>query len=177
MLKRFLKTSSVLMAISLVAACSKQSTIAENAPIQPTEKSHGKSDRTIKPGAAVSFSHEFDSALVAGQPNAVTITIAHDYADGMLSMQANGSGIVEVSSSNTQKTVPLFERNNVDWRIDFTPTGNGVGYINLLASVSHDTGETSSRSYAVRVALGDTAAAKTNPDGDVILEAEETIID
>lgn len=162
-----------------------QLTVADTVQ-KPTAKL-GPAISTIKPGAAVSFSHDVSGPVAVEGNGYVTLTINEGYPYGALELKASSDEGLAVLGANAAHTINMADGTTHSWRVDFQGLTDGVHYLNIMATAkpSSDAGET--RSYAVRVEVGDwktveaaRQAAKPmelQADGEmaVILEATETI--
>lgn len=135
--------------------------------------------RTVKPGASLNFSHEFQSSPQLDQSGTVILSVGHDYSNAIMELSAYGDELLEVSSATSSRTVQLLGPGTDTWSIRFTPKADGRKYINVQASIILDSGRTQSRSYAIRVDTGanTTGNPKSNSVTEVIMQAEETISD
>jgi len=143
----------------------------------------GPSISTIKPGAAVSFSHETSGPVQVGGNGYVTLTINEGYPTGTLSLLASSDDGLDVAGTSASTTLNASDGTTHSWRVDFRGEADGVHYLNVMAMA--DTGER--RSYAIPIQVGDwksvedaRKAAKPmqeQADGEmaIILEAQETI--
>ncbi|MEL7031194.1 MAG: hypothetical protein AAGL97_12615 [Pseudomonadota bacterium] len=162
-----------------------QLTVADTVQ-KPTAKL-GPAISTIKPGAAVSFSHEVSGPIAVEGNGYVTLTINEGYPYGALELKASSDEGLAVLGPNATHTINMADGTTHTWRVDFQGLTDGVHYLNIMATAkpSSDAGEM--RSYAVRVEVGDWKSVEAareaekpmemQADGEmaVILEADETI--
>ena len=178
-----------------VTACTAPAANESRSDVQPTLQETAKKPvvelgpaiSTIKPGAAVSFSHEVSGPISVDGNGYVNLTVNEGYPYGSLELKASADEGLEVSGPGATHTINMADGTTHSWRVDFQGLSDGVHYLNVLATAkpSGDAGEM--RSYAVRVEVGDwktvqaaREAAKSmemQADGEmaVILEADETI--
>lgn len=149
-----------------------------------TKKQTKDSHATVKPGAALSFSHEFEGPLIAGEQGLVMLTISEAYTSGVLNVDVVVDEGLSVFGSSLSKTIQLSGGPDHIWPITVSAVQNGVQYLRIRAVTDIQGQPVSARSYAVRIDVGgnsDASAQKTTPptmmpDGDavIMLEAEET---
>lgn len=153
---------------------------AEGKPVLPAPIS------TIKPGAAVSVSHEDLKPVAAGETGTVTVSVNEGYPTGMLTLRATGSDGLNVFGAEKTLRVDMASGTTHAWRLNYSAEADGLYYINLFATAAPEAGIETARSFAVRVEVGDWQAAKatveaasktTLPTGEpaIILDAQETI--
>lgn len=185
-MKRYVFSAS-LFAFALIAGCAQSGTsdidvtATETATTEiQTSKSTKQrlpEQRTVKPGAAITFSHEMVGKPNIGQRATVRVNMIHGYAEGQMDLQATTDESISLGLNSQSKTVILSEPGTVTWDLDYLPTQEGKKYINVLATVTSDNGLAMGRSYAIRVNTGEAIQQKSEPDGSpTIMQAEEVII-
>ena len=130
--------------------------------------------QTVKVGADLQFTHDFQAVAEVNRDTTVTISINHSYAAGRLDLVATDEGPVKVFQPTAEETVTLRAGSPVEWDISFRPTEDGTSYINVLGTVTDDSGYTSTRAYAIRIETGDVGQAKPVAVGPTVFQAEET---
>jgi len=174
-------------ALTAMSACSSQSPMA-----QQTEQQMAAKDQpvlvetaTIKQGADVSFSHNYDGTTDPGFVESFQIFIQEGYEVGTLDIIMNASEGLTLSA---------------DSQTNFSMAGDGVRtlnisvsaqtpnkyYVNLQARADDGSGQAMLRSYGVAIYVGDPKlypkveqkfTVEDTKDGGkiIVLEAEETI--
>ena len=183
----------MLSATVLTAACTQQSD-NEVAQFDVSEAGADAAERkiilappisTVKPGAAVTFSHADVKSIEVGENSAVTITVNEGYPSGTLTLEATGGAGLDVFGATRVLEVAMADVTTHTWRVDFQPQSDGVHYVNVLATARPEPGVFETRAYAVRVNAGSWASAQTQKatptemlEDDtpaIMLKADETI--
>lgn len=170
------------LAAALASACSPvvQTDVAQDKPIAETVPS------TTKPGASVRFSHDFPAPADASRRGTVSIVVSEDYDDGLLHLSATGSAGLAVYGASRTMNVAMAGANSHAWTLNYQADGDGVFFINIAAETEREGLPASMRAYAVRLVIGDGAAAQQKQaigtveqleDGSlaIIMPAEEVI--
>ena len=139
---------------------------------------------TVKPGAAVAFSHRLPSLIKVGDWVDAELIVREAYRQGTLRVEIRADEGLQVAPASALMRVDMAGRSTHSWPVRFQATADGVYYLHVFAEVE-DAGEISNRrSYAIRVPVGDVTvnqkpAAKMGETDTgqtvVIMEAEETI--
>lgn len=176
------------IAAAALAGCA-QGAPAERADASPdapeaSEKQTDQTHATVKPGAAISFSHTFEGPLTVGQEGQVMLTISEAYISGVMNVEVIVDDGLSVFGSSASKILQLSGGPDHTWPITFSAVQNGVQYLRVRAVADIDGQPSSARSYAVRIDVGDTSDASAQkaksttkmPDGEavIMMEAEET---
>jgi G3E family GTPase len=163
----FKALSTALLGTALLAACSQAApeTRAQTQHAHDHAHAHGQSDyQTVKPGAAVSFSHKADGKFEVGRFTDVVVTLNHSYTDGTIRLQARGTDGVEVLSASASHTVDASVPSSSQWRLSVRPTSGGTQFVSILAEADatpRSSGDM--RAYQIRIELGG-ESTKTTPD-------------
>lgn len=173
----YLMMASVLW----LAACSQDHNIAATPPKKDVliHKKHYQ-----KPGAALSFSHNYDGKSNPGDIETFDLIInpAPNYRDWVLTVDINTKDSLKISG-NLQSTHIIAER-AIRIPIEVATTAAGRFYINVVGSVSNGSGVTEARAYAIEMAVGNWKTLQkphkdlaTDSDGKpiIIMEAQEEI--
>lgn len=143
--------------------------------------------RTVKTGAAVSLDGTQRFAVTAGQNGTVDIEVLEGYEEGTLILEATGSEQLDVFGANRTLSLDMTSVQTHAWPLQFNASSDGVHYIGIQARTEGVEGPNLSRAFAVRVEVGDLAAAAAKPRQDVeiqatpegesvvVMQAEETI--
>ena len=176
MAKRLIFSACVFSAI--IAACAAPEDAA-------TETKKTEPFSTVKPGAAVSFSHSLRASVEPGGDGVLQLTIRENYASGAMRLEASSEGL-ELAGASRSKTLSMDSGDAHNWDLYFDAPADGVYYIDIAAAVDDGNGNISTRSYSAAIQVGDDASvAKTSADvirdaagvPVVVMEAEETVED
>jgi hypothetical protein len=165
--KSNVQTLSAALLLSLCAACAAPKTSTQSHDHAHAADKSGVF-KTVKPGAALQFSHQIDGVLSVGAYTDVVIQVADSYNSGSLSLSASGSEALDVLSSSAEMSRELAPgQAPTTLRVAVRPTHDGVHYLNVMGQVADaEAGSSMSRAYAVRLDLGgktvDTVAGKPN---------------
>ncbi len=181
-MKRLGQLACLGAALTLVACAAErveQEPATTTATATSSEVKLPEYPRTRKPGAAVSFKHAFEAKPEVDQLTTVEITVRDAYMDGTLSLTASGDENLVVFQPTASMTTSMAGADEHVWRVSFEPKSEGVHYLNIVATIEDAGLFPMSRTHAIRIEVGDvaaskTAAAPTNGEMAVILEAEET---
>ncbi len=141
---------------------------------------------TVKPGAAVSFSHTLQDKVGPGQNGSVDLRVSEGYEAGTLTVETSGTEGLNVFGSQVTQSFSMDAGDTHDWSVSYSADTDGVYYLNVTATADSGDGLVMSRAYAVRIEVGDMALAKPaakngelemSEDGvpEIVMEAEETI--
>lgn len=172
--------SSIFGGASLLTGC----TTPHSDPSQSIESS--QTEATVKPGAAVEFSHEGPKDLQPGQYGKIIINVADSYEAGTLYLTAEPEEGLRLVSETAETDFSLSGRRTHEWELDVTSATDGVYYLNVFATVNLPDGTEFLRSYAAQIVVGDVTEAEISKsmeangilsdDGkSIAMEAEETI--
>ena len=117
---------------------------------------------TIKPGAAVEFSHKIDGARQVGDVGTAVVTVADNYDGGSLRLTAHaGEGLELVSSANLG-TISMKGAGTNVVKIRFRVLSEGVHYLSLIAQADEGAGQDSVRTVSMRVQIGNAPPKQTD---------------
>lgn len=175
-----LATSVALVSGLAIGGCtgSQADTAEETATLPRAEPVRLAFPKTVKPGAAVTFTHADKLIVPVGTNGSVDIAITEPYPDGEMTLTATGSDGLSVFGAQREMIVDLADGNAHEWRVAFEGANDGVAYINLMASVTLSTGQILNRVHAIRVEVGDLAKAapKKNANIQVSQDGEAVIV-
>lgn len=170
----------------LASACTQ--TVVSDVPEETAETGSKtlQTPATVKPGAAVEFSHEITAAAAPGGTGTVKLTVIEGYDAGTLTLTTGGTDPLSVFGVDTTKTVDMASGGTHSWTVNYNAATDGIYYLNVQAAAAPDAGPEMSRVYAVRIEVGDISKAEkpqspgdvmVTPDGEtiIVMEAEETI--
>lgn len=138
---------------------------------------------TVKPGAAMAFSHVLNAPARVGDVGTAVVTVSEDYDSGSLRLTARAGEGLELVSSENLTTLAMAGTGKHVVNIRFRALSEGVHYLNLIGEASDSTGQNSSRAFSMRVQIGKATAKAANPalakDGKggsiILMPATETI--
>ena len=170
----FLKTVSLgltIAAISAATACAgANSSLKSEAAVQ--------GNNYLKPGAAITYSHDLKSNLSPGQAVTFKLVLSERYAAGNMAATVTGEGDINFFSSAPSATFDLSDGPDHEMLISFTANSNGRHYINVEALATDVSGQSQPRIFSIPVQVGSptaqkpNAAMKTAIDGESIIEME-----
>ena len=161
-------------AAALAVGCAPHESAAQSASDSKTEAAEAA--RTIKPGAALAFSHKFRSPPRTGIYSVVEITIKDDYDDGVMRATAIGDDGLEVFGAPAAFSYAMAGPAPGVWDVSVKPLADGVHYLKINAQVEKDGVPGPARAYAVRIEVGDAASEKADGAVEAIeMQADETI--
>ena len=189
MMNRF-GSAAILVSAFLAAGCAQSQSDAPvaaiEAKVETTTKVQLVQPATIKPGAAVSFTHKARSAVQPGENGTLDLTLIEGYPAGNLTLGITGSDGLVVSTAQSGQSLSMKGADSHQISVTYRAETNGVFYVNVLAKTDTLDGVTSARAYSARVEIGDVTGLEkpktdlpldTNASGEtvIIMEAEETI--
>ena len=138
---------------------------------------------TIKPGAALEFSHKIDGARQVGDVGTAVVTVADGYESGSLRLTARAGEGLELISNENLGTISMTGPGTHVVKIRFRVLSEGVHYISLIAQAREGADQDSFRAVSMRVQIGnappkqaDLPLAKDSKGETIILmPATETI--
>jgi len=155
-----------------LAGCVKTGPVPQNTA-EPSEQTKPFAERvvqTVKTGAAVSLVSQQRYAIETDETGIVDIDILEAYTSGTLILEANGTDSLDVFGASRTLRLDMSDTDQHSWSLQFTAREDGVHYISVLASPEGVEGPELKRAFAVRVEVGDLAAAAAKPRNDVALE-------
>lgn len=117
---------------------------------------------TIKPGAAVEFSHRIDGARQIGDIGTAVVTIADDYDSGSLRLTARAGAGLELLSNENLGTISMAGAGKHVVNIRFRVVSEGIHYLSLIAEAPEGPNQKSFRTVSMRVQIGNAPAKKTD---------------
>lgn len=177
MAKRMIFPACAFLAMAAACAAPESAADAETKKTEPFS--------TVKPGAAVSFSHSLRAPVDPGGDGVLLLTIRETYDNGAMLLEASSEGL-ELAGASRSKTLSMDAGDTHQWDLYFDASDGGVYYIDIVAIVDDGNGGGSTRSYSAAIQVGDDATV-AKPSADVIrdaagvpvvvMEAEETVED
>ncbi|MGB0907501.1 MAG: hypothetical protein ACPGVT_08410 [Maricaulaceae bacterium] len=178
-----MKTTFLKSALILGTACAMAFTVSQAKPApQSTAKAatpdhhhdhtskpapHGQA--YMKPGAALSFSHDMKAAIEPGDSGSFTLTIQDAYAAGQLEIKAIGDKGLRLYAASSGARFDLAGDTHT-MNVHFDSSTAGRHYVSFQASVTTDTGQVTRRAYAVPVVVGDPATFVSKNKGQILVD-------
>ena len=156
---------------SLAGACS-----AKSAETSRQDLVHSNS--YLKPGAAITHTHDLKSQLSSGVVQTFTLTLNESYSEGGLDVTLTSDGDITLYPNSNSTNFDMSNGNSHDITISFTANTNGRHYINVQALAVSPSGQTEPRIFSIPVQVGPPTAQKpdvnmkTMEDGETIIEME-----
>lgn len=173
------------LSVALLGACLASGSVALAAPPAterpPATENHRHA--TIKPGAAVEFSHRMQSPTRIGDVGTAVVTVSEGYESGSLRLIARASEGLELVSSENLATLSMAGSRDHVVNVRFRARSEGVHYLSLTGEVSDNAGQKAVRNFSMRVQIGNAPAKAAKPglakDGKgapiILMPATETI--
>ena len=156
------------LSVSLASACS-----ANSADMATQNKA--QSDSYLKPGAAVSYSHNLKSQMNLGETATFKLTLDEPYKAGQLSVNLTPDGDLSLFQSSTQARFDMGEDGPHEMNISFTANANGRHYINVEALAVNPSGQSRPRIFSIPVQVGAMTEQKPNVDMKTMEDGENII--
>ena len=164
----FLKIITLSSAAFLIAGAS----LIANAD---KAESHSKSPHThshqaeahqagyVKPGAAITLTHDYDGQTKLGEFETVTLSLSHIYEDGYLSVEILPTPDLQIFSNHGLDKVELQTSSAVTLPIQFSGAANGSYSIAIETVYVSQNGQQSRRVLSLPITIGVKPAGKTQP--------------
>ena len=173
----------ILSACLLALAVDVKSDVQNKTALKQT---HSFSQSYVKPGAAVSLTHDYDGHTELGALETVTLSIDHLYEDGMLRAAILPSAGLDIISNMSPQQTQLSAGSVVQIYVQFSALKSGSYTLNVELIHEDRFGQHMRRTLSVPIQAGDAdnqATSKTQRDvvdkvtstGLIILPAQETI--
>ena len=176
-----LKLSFVLCATLAAAGCAAQTHTSSTESVQATEYI-----KTSKPGAAVSFSHDYDGTAVPGETRQIRIQIEDGYAAGNLQVSIASNEALSISNAGSTFNFNMAGENTHEIVTSVKALSDGIHYINIKAVAEYESTQVARSSFAIVFNAGVemqkgravtvTPQSTLNNPGVIVMEAEEEII-
>lgn len=165
---KFVVMGITALSVSLASACS-----ANNAEMATQNKT--QSDSYLKPGAAVTYSHNLKSQLDVGETATFKLTLDEPYKAGQLSIKLTPDGDLSLFPTSTQARFDMSEDGPHEMNISFTANSYGRYYINVEAVAVNSSGQSRPRIFSIPVQVGAAQARKPNSDMKVYSDGEAMV--
>ena len=138
----------------------------------------GSPIKTIKPGAAVTFSHSFADDLKRNSQNTTDLKISHNYFSGQLRVMLNPPEGIAIGQTDLERVFDLSGPGEIDLPINFSALADGFHVVGVYAEWTDGFNRKTGRAYSIPVQIGDDVVVSQKPlsnSGFVELPAEMTI--
>ena len=117
--------------------------------------SNNKTYVHLKPGAAVTFSHNYDGFSELNQSSNVTLTFKERYDFGDLTITfATTDGLI-IRSTRQSYIFTMLDTDTHDINVSLSPTKEGKHYLTIFVSVNNTRKSPLSRVFALAVKVGE----------------------
>ena len=179
---------SAVAAVIMACTHSKTETAQVIADEAIASHAHVKGDYApvnyAKPGASVSFRHNYDRKTTAGEIESFQVFVRDRYDGGALSVEISSDGVNLRSPAQLSFNMQKDSDHVID--IELTGVSDGVHYLNFQAIAELSDNQFIRRSWGMAIYVGVTAPSgkisdQPAPDhstsgGQIMMEAEEEII-
>lgn len=150
-------------AAALISLC-VISASALSAKTAPTEKHNHAHVHFVKPGAAVSLTHDYDGKLSQGGLITLTVTLNHIYQDGFLTANAVPSSGMQIISGAQPVKSYLSEGSEVTLYVQVSAPEQGEHFLGIETVYEDPAGEQTRRVFSIPM----TAASNLNEKSQAI---------
>jgi len=162
-----LAVKSILAGILLsLSACDNKS-IETISPKRVSELGIPGVPRYLKPGAKITFIHDFDGQLIPQQWQAVELSFLSKHPDGELSIRLQADSGLIVSPSIDEYSLVLDSNDPLVINVSLTAEQPGKYYLTLFATLTSTKGMPAHRVFALAV-----NARQSGPQDDNIITAK-----
>lgn len=167
-ISKFLLMGALASSVSFASACSANSAElgAQKTP---------QSNDYLKPGAAVTYSHNLKSQFAIGETASFKLTLDEPYKAGQLSVGLTADGDLTLFPTSTQASFDMGEDGPHEMNVSFTANANGRHYINVEALAVNSSGQSRPRIFSIPVQVGAVTAQKPNVDMKTMEDGENMI--
>ena len=117
----------------------------------------------VKPGAAITLTHDYDGQTKLGEFETVTLSLSHIYEDGYLSVEILPTPDLQIFSNHDLDKVELQTSSAVTLPIQFSGAANGSYSIAIETVYVSQNGQQSRRVLSLPITIGVKPAGKTQP--------------
>jgi len=126
----------------------------------------GPAIRYVKPGAAITLSHNYDGKTAMGEIEAINIALDHPYEDGFLGLSILETPGLEILSPGHEQEFRLSAGGIVKTEISLRARSEGTHYLTLQIAYEDLRGQVTRRSLAIKINAGETQQADKRQDGE-----------
>ncbi|WP_026942870.1 hypothetical protein [Hellea balneolensis] len=178
-----MRRNVIISAVFLLgSAAFSNASYAEDKPHALGAHSHTE---FVKPGAAVSMTHDYDGHTEPGEIEYITLRLEYIYQDGFLSLSLKTGQGLDMMSSTTPQSLRLTPGSKLSIPVQFSSRQNGTHFISLDAIYESPQGALSRRTLSLAVNIGSPASEKAQAktaqfpaktsSGLIIMNAQEEI--
>lgn len=140
-----------------------------NGPVTAApHKSHVKqSAGYVKPGAAVTLSHDYDGSTATGNFETLTASLSHVYQDGHLSVGLLTQDEIQISGFTPIRNMPVSSGSILDIPIQFSSLVQGHFTLSLDTVYRDPDGNESRRVLSILVSIGGETFEKSSAQTQV----------
>lgn len=153
----------LLLAGSLLALTVTQSVLSkDHLHLKQTEKSKIDNNGFVKPGAAVSLSHDYDGKTAVGEFETLSAKLEHIYQDGTISVDVLAPSHIQISAFQPIRDMPVYSGSFLELPIQFS--GLEAGNFTVSLEVVHKTpmGRESRRVLSIPLNIGGETSGKAD---------------
>ena len=126
----------------------------------------------VKPGAAVTLSHDYDGKTGLGEFETLTATLGHIYQDGALSVALLSAPDIHISAFTPVQNMPVYQGSTLDLPIQFSSSKFGNFTLSLEAVYNSPDGHESRRVLSIPVNVGGKILEKTPASSNAEFQTE-----
>ncbi len=150
--------SSVLALSGIQSVSAKDHTDLTGAELAKSHKHHKKA--YVKPGAAVSLSHDYDGKTYIGEFETLTASLSHIYQDGTVSVDLLAPHSLQITAFSPLHNMPIQSGSSLDLPIQFSSRKAGAYTMSLQVLYKTPMGDESRRVLSIDVNIGDDVFGK-----------------
>ncbi len=132
----------------------------------------------IKPGAAVSLTHDYDGKTRVGEFETLTAKLSHIYQDGTVSVELLAPDNLHISGFSPLQNIPIYSDSSLELPIQFS--GRAAGDFTMSLQVVHKSplGHESRRVLSIAVNIGGETSGKVadNPNAEFMSVSRQGVI-
>ncbi|MEP3889060.1 MAG: hypothetical protein ABJN69_01260 [Hellea sp.] len=154
----FIKTIGITAAIICVTGAAllpANKASSENKPFETHEVSY------IKPGAAVDLTHDYDGKTQKGEIEILTLTLAHIYEEGYLTVRLLPPPELQIHSDTNPHTLQIQAGSSFVLPVQLSSMADGTYYLGLETVYESLEGQQSRRVLSVPITVGVQPAEKS----------------
>jgi len=140
----------------------------------------------VKPGAAITFTHNYDGQSKPGEIENFVVNVHEEYAAGDLTVNISADDGLDINFGGGQHSFSMADNADQVINVSVSASSPGRYYLNFQAAANSGNGQVLRRSYAIAIQVGD-KSFNTKPsegmniqqtesgENIIIMDAEETI--
>ena len=149
----------VLILLGAVLTLVSRESVSSNDPVraqsweQHKPHAHQKT-RFVKPGAAVTLSHDYDGKTELGELETVSAKLSHLYQAGVLSVALLSAPDIQISAFTSLQNKTIYQGVTLDLPIQFSSLSQGRFTLSLETVYTSPEGQESRRVLSIPVNVG-----------------------